>query len=78
MPWFAYLGVLAAAGLLAGAADALEPGLARTQLVSSQRVTSMPRGECQESSMMTTIFQPGDRPVYHPHLSSAKIPSARL
>ena len=56
--------------LLAGAQS---PGLARPQLVLSETVAQMPRGEQQQVRVMTAVFQPGDRTVFHTHRSPVTV-----
>jgi quercetin dioxygenase-like cupin family protein len=46
---------------------AQEQGTARPQLLLSEIVQGMPKGERQEVSVLTASFKPGDKTVFHTH-----------
>jgi len=46
---------------------AQEPGTARPELVLSEVVSGMPRGEKQEVRVLTASFKPGEKTVFHTH-----------
>lgn len=54
-------------------ARAQQPGLARPNLVLSEMVEQMPRGERQQVRILTATFQPGDRTVFHTHRSPVAV-----
>jgi quercetin dioxygenase-like cupin family protein len=66
-----------AAGLLAllaaSAAVAQQPGLAAPQLVLRESVAGMPKSETQEVRVMTAVFKPGDKTVFHTHRSPVTV-----
>jgi quercetin dioxygenase-like cupin family protein len=49
------------------AQPAAAPGLARPVPVLSQVVQGMPTGANQEVRVLTAVFKPGDRTVFHTH-----------
>jgi quercetin dioxygenase-like cupin family protein len=59
----------------AGAAGALaqQPGFAAPQLVLRETVTGMPTAQAQEVRVMTAVFKPGDRTVFHTHRSPVTV-----
>jgi quercetin dioxygenase-like cupin family protein len=54
-------------------AAAQQPGMARPELVLSETVSQMPRGEQQQVRVLTAVFQPGDRTVFHTHRSPVTV-----
>jgi hypothetical protein len=48
-------------------AMAEEHGTVRPQLLLSEIVQGMPKGEKQEVRVLTANFQPGDRTLFHTH-----------
>jgi quercetin dioxygenase-like cupin family protein len=54
-------------------ASAQQAGLARPNLVLSELVGQMPRGERQQVRVLTATFQPGDRTVFHTHRSPVTV-----
>jgi quercetin dioxygenase-like cupin family protein len=66
-----------AAGLLAllaaSAAVAQQPGLAAPQLVLRESVAGMPKSDTQEVRVMTAVFKPGDKTVFHTHRSPVTV-----
>ena len=58
---------LAGAVLFLGAASAQDANLARPNLLKSQIVEGMPKGEKQEISVLTATFKPGDKTLFHTH-----------
>lgn len=67
-----------AAGLLAllispSAALAQQPGFAAPQLVLRESVAGMPKADTQEVRVMTAVFKPGDRTVFHTHRSPVTV-----
>lgn len=57
----------------ATAALAQPPGTAAPQLVLREVVTGMPKSDSQEVRVLTAIFQPGDRTVFHTHRSPVTV-----
>jgi len=57
----------------ATAALAQAAGMARPDMVLSEAVEQMPRGERQQVSVLTATFQPGDRTVFHTHRSPVTV-----
>ena len=64
---------LLAAGGGAGVALAQQAGLAAPQLLLRENVAGMPRGEMQEVRVMSAIFKPGDKTVFHTHRSPVTV-----
>jgi quercetin dioxygenase-like cupin family protein len=66
-----------AAGLLtllaASAAVAQQPGLAAPQLVLRESVAGMPKADTQEVRVLTAVFKPGDKTVFHTHRSPVTV-----
>lgn len=59
---------LAFAVLLIGlTAIAQERGVVKPQLLLSESVKGMPKGERQEVRVLTANFQPGDKTMFHTH-----------
>lgn len=48
-------------------AHAQEPGLAKPNLVLQQIVEGLPNGTQQTVRVLTAMFKPGDKTVYHSH-----------
>jgi quercetin dioxygenase-like cupin family protein len=48
-------------------AMAQEPGVIKPQLLLSEVIQGMPRGEKQEVRMLTANFKPGDKTMFHTH-----------
>jgi quercetin dioxygenase-like cupin family protein len=48
-------------------AHAQEPGLAKPNLVLQQIVEGLPNGTKQTVRVLTAMFKPGDKTVYHSH-----------
>ena len=48
-------------------------GMARPNLIFSEVVTGMPRGENQAIRVLTASFKPGDRTVFHSHRSPVTV-----
>jgi quercetin dioxygenase-like cupin family protein len=73
------LGALQAAGLsccfalLSTASQAHEPGLAAPKLVLQEKLSQMPKGDTQEVRVLTAVFGPGDRTVFHSHRSPVTV-----
>jgi quercetin dioxygenase-like cupin family protein len=65
MAWIAAAALIAA--MPAAMAQAPEASLARPSLVLRETVTGMPRGDAQDIQVLTAIFRPGDRTVFHTH-----------
>jgi len=65
--------VLLLLGSWAIPAPAQQPGLARPNLVLSEMVEQMPRGERQQVRVLTATFQPGDRTGFHTHRSPVTV-----
>ena len=59
--------------LVSTSVPAHELGLARPNLVLSETVTQMPRGERQDVRVLTATFQPGERTVFHTHRSPVTV-----
>lgn len=55
------------------AALAQAAGMARPDMVLTEAVEQMPRGERQQVSVLTATFQPGDRTVFHTHRSPVTV-----
>ena len=53
--------------------EGLAQGTARPNLVSTEMVTGMPRGENQAVRLFTARFEPGDRTVFHTHRSPVTV-----
>lgn len=60
-------------GCWAMPALAQQPGFARPELVLSEMVEQMPRGERQQVRVLTATFQPGDRTVFYTHRSPVTV-----
>lgn len=60
-------------GAWATPVPAQQPGLARPDLVLSEMVEQMPRGEQQQVRVLTATFLPGDRTVFHTHRSPVTV-----
>ena len=54
-------------------AGAQTPGMARPDMVLSETVEQMPRGEKQQVRVLTATFQPGDRTPFHTHRSPVTV-----
>lgn len=54
-------------------APAQQTGLARPNLVLSEMVEQMPRGERQQVRVLTAMFLPGERTVFHTHRSPVTV-----
>src|SRR4051812_47446941 len=62
------------AGLILGLpAEGQAQGTARPDLVFSQIVSGMPRGENQTVRVLTASFKPGDKTVTHTHRSPVTV-----
>ena len=59
--------------LAASAAVAQQPGFAAPQLVLRESVAGMPMADTQEVRVMTAIFKPGDKTVFHTHRSPVTV-----
>ena len=60
--------VLGFAILLGGlTVAAQEPGVVKPQLLFSEIVAGMPKGEKQEVRVLTVSFRPGERTLFHTH-----------
>jgi quercetin dioxygenase-like cupin family protein len=70
-PLFVVCGLTAL--LLAASAQVHAQGMARPNLVFSEMVTGMPRGENQAIRVLTATFKPGDRTVFHTHRSPVTV-----
>lgn len=46
---------------------AQEPGIVKPQLLFSEIVSGMPKGENQEVRVLTANFRPGERTLFHTH-----------
>lgn len=46
---------------------AQEPGVVRPQLLFSEIIAGMPKGEKQEVRVLSVNFQPGERTLFHIH-----------
>ena len=46
---------------------AQEPGVVKPQLLFSEIVAGMPKGETQEVRVLTANFRPGERTLFHTH-----------
>ena len=46
---------------------AQEPGVVKPQLLFSEIVAGMPKGEKQEVRVLTVNFRPGERTLFHTH-----------
>src|SRR6184192_422751 len=53
--------------LLGSLAMAQELGVVKPQLLLSEIVQGMPKGEKQEVRVLTASFQPGDKTLFHTH-----------
>ena len=53
--------------LVSSTATAQEPGVVKPQLLLSKIAQGMPKGEKQEVRVLTAIFQPRDRTMFHTH-----------
>jgi len=60
-------------GSWAASVPAQQAGLARPNLVLSEMVEQMPRGERQQLRILTATFQPGDRTIFHTHRSPVTV-----
>lgn len=54
-------------------AQAHEPGLAAPNLVLKESVLQMPKGDTQEVRVLTALFKPGDKTVFHTHRSPVTV-----
>lgn len=59
--------------LLTTAVQAHEPGLAAPKLVLQEKVLQMPKGDTQEVRVLTAVFGPGDRTIFHTHRSPVTV-----
>jgi quercetin dioxygenase-like cupin family protein len=59
--------------LLAGSAGLQAQGTARPDLIFSEVVHGMPRGENQAIRVLTANFKPGDKTVFHTHRSPVTV-----
>ena len=53
--------------LISLTAKAQERGVVKPQLLLSESVTGMPKGEKQEVRVLRANFQPGDKTMFHTH-----------
>ena len=53
--------------LISLTAKAQERGVVKPQLLLSESVKGMPKGEKQEVRVLTANFQPGDKTMFHTH-----------
>jgi quercetin dioxygenase-like cupin family protein len=53
--------------LISLTAKAQERGVVKPQLLLSESVKGMPKGERQEVRVLTANFQPGDKTMFHTH-----------
>jgi quercetin dioxygenase-like cupin family protein len=53
--------------LVGSTAMAQEQGAIKPQLLLSEIITGMPKGEKQEVRVLTASFKPGDRTMFHTH-----------
>ncbi len=60
-------------GSWAMSVPAHQPGMAAPNLVLSEMVEAMPRGDRQQIRVMTAMFAPGDRTVFHTHRSPVTV-----
>lgn len=44
-----------------------EPGTVKPQILLQQVIQGMPRGEKQEVRVLTAIFKPGEKTIFHTH-----------
>ena len=58
---------------LAASVQVHAQGMARPNLIFSEVVTGMPRGENQAIRVLTASFKPGDRTVFHSHRSPVTV-----
>lgn len=65
--------VLAAATVATCPLLAQQPGTARPQQVLAQVVSGMPTSAQQEVRVLTAVFEPGDRTVFHTHRSPVTV-----
>ncbi len=49
------------------------PGLAMPTLVLKESVLQMPKGDTQEIRVLTALFKPGDKTVFHSHRSPVTV-----
>ena len=59
--------------LFTSASHAHEPGLAAPKLVLQEQVSQMPKSDTQEVRVLTAVFGPGDRTVFHTHRSPVTV-----
>jgi len=64
---------LAAATLAACPLSSQQPGTARPRQVLAQVVPGMPTSAEQEVRVLTAVFEPGDRTVFHTHRSPVTV-----
>jgi quercetin dioxygenase-like cupin family protein len=69
--WF--VGYCLAALSFTSALQAQAQGTAKPNLVFSEVVTGMPRGEKQAVRVLTASFKPGDKTVFHTHRSPVTV-----
>ena len=53
--------------LISSVATAQEPGVIKPQLLLSEIIQGMPKGEKQEVRVLTASFKPGDKTLFHTH-----------
>src|SRR5438045_143087 len=53
--------------LISLTATAQEQGVIKPQLLFSEIIQGMPKGEKQEVRVLTATFQPGDKTLFHTH-----------
>jgi len=53
--------------LISSVAMAQEPGVIKPQLLLSEVIQGMPKGEKQEVRVLTASFKPGDKTMLHTH-----------
>jgi quercetin dioxygenase-like cupin family protein len=73
MPSFRILIPALLACMTWASAFAQQPGLAAPHLVLSDKVAGMPRSETQEVRVLTALFKPGDKTVFHTHRSPVTV-----
>src|SRR5688572_13656075 len=66
-------GALLIATVAGSALAQQQPGFAAPQLVLSEKVAGMPKADAQEVRVMTALFKPGDRTVFHTHRSPVTV-----
>lgn len=59
--------VLMLASAASASAQISDGNLARPNLLLRQSVTGMPKADRQEVRVLTAVFRPGDKTVYHTH-----------